>query len=245
MSNNPTAIQLPALSPEELKELDSFLLSDATADETMMLDTLDGYLTALAIGPVSLKPSLWLPRVWGSRVSDEPVFESMGQAQRILDLMLRHMSGIMESLRRDADAHEPIFDTLVYEGNPREYADGEMWAHGFMSGIALCRKDWQAFFDEPDAAEVLRPIYLLGSDDATPAETTLVETPEQCEEIGKRIPASVSRIYRYWQPRRQAEAEHMASVTIQRDQPKVGRNDPCPCGSGKKFKKCCGAVASH
>ena len=25
--------------------------------------------------------------------------------------------------------------------------------------------------------------------------------------------------------------------------PKVGRNDPCPCGSGKKFKKCCGAVA--
>ncbi|MHC5088906.1 MAG: SEC-C metal-binding domain-containing protein [Planctomycetota bacterium] len=24
------------------------------------------------------------------------------------------------------------------------------------------------------------------------------------------------------------------------DQPKVGRNDPCPCGSGKKYKKCCG-----
>ena len=27
---------------------------------------------------------------------------------------------------------------------------------------------------------------------------------------------------------------------VQRDEPKVGRNDPCPCGSGKKFKKCCG-----
>jgi hypothetical protein len=27
--------------------------------------------------------------------------------------------------------------------------------------------------------------------------------------------------------------------TIKRDQPKVGRNDPCPCGSGKKYKKCC------
>jgi uncharacterized protein YecA (UPF0149 family) len=25
--------------------------------------------------------------------------------------------------------------------------------------------------------------------------------------------------------------------------PKVGRNDPCPCGSGKKYKKCCGADA--
>ena len=29
--------------------------------------------------------------------------------------------------------------------------------------------------------------------------------------------------------------------TIRRDQPKVGRNDPCPCGSGKKYKKCHGA----
>jgi uncharacterized protein YecA (UPF0149 family) len=27
---------------------------------------------------------------------------------------------------------------------------------------------------------------------------------------------------------------------IRRDKPKVGRNDPCPCGSGKKYKKCCG-----
>lgn len=30
--------------------------------------------------------------------------------------------------------------------------------------------------------------------------------------------------------------------TVVREEPKVGRNDPCPCGSGKKFKKCCGAA---
>jgi SEC-C motif len=30
------------------------------------------------------------------------------------------------------------------------------------------------------------------------------------------------------------------TATIRREQPKVGRNDPCPCGSGKKYKKCCG-----
>jgi hypothetical protein len=29
--------------------------------------------------------------------------------------------------------------------------------------------------------------------------------------------------------------------TVRREAPKVGRNDPCPCGSGKKYKKCCGA----
>jgi preprotein translocase subunit SecA len=31
--------------------------------------------------------------------------------------------------------------------------------------------------------------------------------------------------------------------TVRRDEPKVGRNDPCPCGSGKKYKKCHGAAA--
>ncbi len=36
-----------------------------------------------------------------------------------------------------------------------------------------------------------------------------------------------------------------ASSTYIRPTPKVGRNDPCPCGSGKKFKKCCGAAVIH
>jgi preprotein translocase subunit SecA len=33
--------------------------------------------------------------------------------------------------------------------------------------------------------------------------------------------------------------------TVRRDSPKVGRNDPCVCGSGKKYKKCCGAAAAR
>jgi preprotein translocase subunit SecA len=30
------------------------------------------------------------------------------------------------------------------------------------------------------------------------------------------------------------------NATVRRTAPKVGRNDPCPCGSGKKYKQCCG-----
>ncbi|MFC1644325.1 SEC-C metal-binding domain-containing protein, partial [Candidatus Omnitrophota bacterium] len=37
-----------------------------------------------------------------------------------------------------------------------------------------------------------------------------------------------------------APAGSKEEVTYRRDAPKVGRNDPCPCGSGKKYKKCCG-----
>jgi preprotein translocase subunit SecA len=35
--------------------------------------------------------------------------------------------------------------------------------------------------------------------------------------------------------------EPTAAATVQRQADKVGRNDPCPCGSGKKYKKCHGA----
>jgi preprotein translocase subunit SecA len=40
-----------------------------------------------------------------------------------------------------------------------------------------------------------------------------------------------------------AAAPEPTPQTFVRDQPKVGRNDPCPCGSGKKYKKCHGASA--
>ncbi len=37
-----------------------------------------------------------------------------------------------------------------------------------------------------------------------------------------------------------ADGKWIGPETFVREQPKVGRNDPCPCGSGKKYKKCCG-----
>ena len=119
-----------------------------------------------------------------------------------------------------------------------------MWAYGYMCGIELCRKQWQSFFDDPNGLIVLRPIHLLGSDDVTPEEESLTETLEQREELSKQIPASVAWIYSYWLPYRQAVVERTVATKIQRDQPKIGRNDPCSCGSELKFKKCCGIAAS-
>ena len=117
-----------------------------------------------------------------------------------------------------------------------------MWAYGYMEGINLQRQNWKAFFDEQSSDVVLRPIYLLGADDVTPEEEALTETPAQREELSKQIPASVAWIYKFWKPYRRAVAERSFATSFQRDHPKVGRNDPCPCGSGKKFKKCCGAA---
>ena len=43
--------------------------------------------------------------------------------------------------------------------------------------------------------------------------------------------------------RKRLYKEQRSSTTYVRAEKKVGRNDPCPCGSGKKYKKCCGANA--
>jgi uncharacterized protein len=153
------------------------------------------------------------------------------------------MNGIVWSLQHNPDAFEPVFDTMTYpDDNPREYIDGEMWAHGFMQGVALRRQDWQALFDDAQGREWLRPLHLLGAEVVTPDEEELTHGPDQREELAKQIPASVAAIYRYWMPYRKAVHERALVTTIQRAEPKIGRNDPCPCGSGKKFKKCCGAA---
>jgi len=53
--------------------------------------------------------------------------------------------------------------------------------------------------------------------------------------------AGLVQAYRFFEAHRQAEASARTSEP-RRNAPKVGRNDPFPCGSGKKYKKCCGGA---
>ncbi|PWB46887.1 MAG: hypothetical protein C3F18_12285, partial [Nitrosomonadales bacterium] len=48
------------------------------------------------------------------------------------------------------------------------------------------------------------------------------------------FPSAIGDIHQFWLARRSTPE------TIRREAPKTGRNDPCPCGSGKKYKQCCG-----
>lgn len=234
----------PALSEQEMDELDSFLMSDATTNEVMLLDCLDGFLTALVSGPAMPKPGEWMPRVWGPTAEDAPKFENDVQAERITGLMMRHLNAIGWSLQQEPEHFEPVFDLQVYEGDEREYMDGEMWAHGYMTGINMQRDGWKPLFESRHGSEILRPIYLLGSPEITGAEEALVETPAQREELSKQIPASVGLIYKFWAPQRRAS--DIANGKIPEDEiPKISRNAPCSCGSGRKFKKCCGATQAE
>jgi len=232
----------PALSDREMDELDDFLMSDATTNEVMLLDCLDGYLTAVASGPVRLAQNDWLPSVWGPSASDAPTFASKAQEEKIIGLMTRHLNAIVWNLQQEDEPFEPVFDLNVYQDDEREYVDGEMWAHGYMTAIQRNRQHWNALFESKHGVDMLRPIYLLGAEEVTEEEELLVQTPAQREELSKTIPTSVAWIYKFWAPQRRAEAIRLNEGAVDTNL-KISRNAPCICGSGRKYKKCCGATA--
>ncbi|HWS52671.1 MAG TPA: SEC-C metal-binding domain-containing protein, partial [Pyrinomonadaceae bacterium] len=67
------------------------------------------------------------------------------------------------------------------------------------------------------------------------------QTPEQLQQRRARRPTSMT-FTKANQGATAAGEEAARTKTVTRDQPKIGRNEPCPCGSGKKYKKCCGAA---
>ncbi|HEX8355009.1 MAG TPA: preprotein translocase subunit SecA [Pyrinomonadaceae bacterium] len=92
---------------------------------------------------------------------------------------------------------------------------------------------FQAMLDRIDTATV-RTLFNL--------QVVAEQAPEQLQQRRQRRPTSMT----FTGPNQGATAageEAARTKTVTRDQPKVGRNEPCPCGSGKKYKKCCGTSA--
>ncbi|MGV0959417.1 MAG: UPF0149 family protein [Limnohabitans sp.] len=226
------------LSDEELEELDQFLLYGVDNDEAMTLDTLDGYLHAIAIGPQTIMPSKWLPKVWGENSAMMPPMENIDQLNHIMGLVMRLYNSIIHGFGHKPPLVAPYWNTYQYDIGEFEEADG--WAYGFTEGVALNRADWKPLFDSPLGQQWYRPIGLLGEEAFSADQDELTKTPEQREQLAQQIEDSLVNIHAFWLPLRETIHER---ETAQRLRTKVGRNEHCPCGSGKKFKKCCGSAS--
>jgi uncharacterized protein len=221
------------LSDKEFQELDTFLLSDRCADDGMTMDSLHGYLTALAIGPEEVPMAEWLPKVWGSAGEKGPSFKTPKEGERIIGLIGRFMNEILMTFEVAPKDFEPLYCEFEEEGKP--LIDGEGWAWGFWEGMQLRADAWQPMWDSP-LADMARAIYLLGAEEVEEEEMALVDDPVKRNKLAIEMEAAIPHIFKYWQPRRKSSVQQ-----VRNEGPKTGRNDPCPCGSGKKFKKCCGA----
>ena len=186
-------------------------------DCVFSVSELDGYLTAVLTGLNPISPSEWLPALWRGKL---PKFESEDELQQLTDLLMRHMNSLGDSLFENPDNFAPIYEV----GDSEDEVLVDEWCYGYMRGVELRDRDWQALRDQQP--ELLLPFMLLSGVYSLDDEEEVAE--DELEQMRDSLPELVFAIRDFWL----AEAEKPKA-------PKIGRNDPCPCGSGKKFKQCC------
>ena len=224
-----------SLTDQELEQLEDFLLDRIDDDiDTSGMDegifdvsTLDGFFTAIVSGPEMIQPSRWLPVVWGDF---EPEWETEKTFERIVSLLMRHMNSIASHLMNESDSFEPLFLERKVEGHT--YLIVNEWCYGYMKGVELALAHWN--LDEMNMAILLMPIKMFGTEEG---QVKLDGLDKQgVDNVRNTITPNVREIQAYWLARRE---ESPGRSPIRRDKARVGRNEPCPCGSGKKYKKCC------
>jgi uncharacterized protein len=238
-------METTAAVPKPLSDAEFARLSQGLRDfggkHAMNLETLDGFLAALVSGPDHVPQKEYLEEIWGDSVVNEDAFIAQPTLQDLVFLVLRHRDSIAHTLQ-SGDAFTP----LLLE-DEKGICRGNDWAIGFLRGMEMRRRGWSSLLDDEENGGSLVPILALAHEHDPDPELRSYTKPVDAEMREKLIvgaAAGVMRIYRYFQAQRLTHSIS-ENITYRRIAPKVGRNDPCPCGSGKKFKQCCGAITLH
>lgn len=206
-------------------ELDDLLLH--RFDDAMLLSELDGYLAGIIVSPDPVPQSRWLKPVWGDA---PPEFADAEELRHFLDLLMQHYSRILDDLNHPGD-YEPIFD-IDTRTNETLW---ELWIEGFAKAMKLAPRGWNRIRASGDSGPeaALAGITQLAafSDGRAPLSR------EEEDRWNREAPDLIS----IWVPLlHEWRLEHDQHRPVTAAGAKPGRNDPCPCGSGKKYKKCCG-----
>ena len=237
------------MSEADLDRLAQLLERYGDPDTGLTLEGVDGLLSAVVVGPgAPILPSEYLPEIFDC----EPQYETQQDAVDTLRLLMglnNHIVWRLENAGRgDELDQQPILmlpvddDDQPMDPLPDDFPLGAAWALGFMRAVQLRGDDWQAWCEGDED---------LADDFSRIIDLTLV-LPEQLEEFGidaevglpeladrEEIVDDLGDILIYMNHQRQAGLR----PSPVRVAAAVGRNDACPCGSGRKYKKCCGDPA--
>ena len=257
-------VHYPTNTDAELDRLQQLCEQLSGFDERVSLEWLDGAMTALAAGPRARSVAEWREVLLGdawSRAFGDP--ESEREAAAVLQsrwaVLLKQLDpellmDAVDELRlapvmlewTDDDKARLVEDGTIAAGTEDEEIPltGEIWAHGFMEAVGTFTDDWA----EPDADaepemaeafdECMARIALLTLHDT--AEFTKMREEMYPGEKLERDDLIQEALYAaqdlrcYWVQNAPKPATRVVGNL-------PGRNDPCHCGSGKKFKKCHGA----
>lgn len=220
-----------------LEQLEEFLLDLDHGEETMLLEELDGFLTGVILCPALIMPSLWLPRIWSlnGAPEHESVFADFDEMKTIIGMIMLHYNNIAGHLYENELCYEPLLpvdaanDDILWE----------LWAEGFDRAMAIAPDAWNPLLISNNDAAIAALAGLRSLIAIAKRESQLDQDVQ--ERLTESAPGLIGpwvdalNDWRLSQPRPASSPLRAAPAPA-----KAGRNDPCPCGSGKKYKKCCG-----
>ncbi|MBN8442610.1 MAG: UPF0149 family protein [Thauera sp.] len=241
------------MSDEAFEALEEILTSDIVPEDCMDLEMLDGFLAGVLLSPQVIPVDRWLPAVWSAH-EDGVSFGSGSGVQRAIRLVLSYYNEMATTLGLDEEEEacwEP-FCFAISDGDTLKL--GDEWIEGFAQGLELWPQGWEQGLSEDSIEavqatldEVLAPWRPVESDEEGGPDGPSLADGEADDEIRlgwlAAVGEGVNDIFSHWRDVGLAAPQPVAielPQTVAKSGP--GRNDPCPCGSGKKYKKCCGAL---
>jgi uncharacterized protein len=199
---------------------------------------LDGHLTGIVATPQAapILPRAWMARLWGG---DQPIFEDEAQIKAVLGAVTLHYSTLLRDIDRSLERlqadrvvdYRPLF---LASGQTPAHDAVRAWVHGFWKAMELAPETWSKLAEDERTEVVIAPFvgfFDLGGFD--PHEVP-ADIDDRLDDDAALIPRMILVLRKLARIR---EAASRRAPPPRRS--KTGRNDPCPCGSGKKYKRCC------
>jgi uncharacterized protein len=234
---------IPPFTEVHAAVLRNFLSSPLRPQGTMTYPQLAGFLFTMANAPELVAPSEWIPIVFNDH---EALYETPEEAERVLQAMMALYNDCGRERPQASGSFPPGCESNPHPlDNLLDDAPLSHWAQGFSIGYDYLEEIWDRYIPEEldeDLGAALMVLTFFSSPKLARAyhEEAGKGSFEQLAETVVSIFPDAMREYAFlarsiYQARLETGdlgPEPSRSV-------KNGPNDPCPCGSGKKFKKCC------
>jgi len=176
------------------------------------LSALHGLLAAVATAPGLIPPSTWIPTALGD---SKPATQKEGE--RVLGLLMRLYNQTVRQLEQGKPS-------LLGE-------DRQQWCAGYLRGAGLD----PSWMENEEWSALLAPLRVTAEGKAPERAKDPAGLLKRCRD---NIEGFAADIHSFFAAQRRAELEAATKPAVSQ---KIGRNEACPCGSGKKYKKCCGS----
>lgn len=226
-------------SDEQIEQLQALLLRNDPDDESLIgdIEMLDGFLCALAVAAEPATREEIDMQVWG----DAAEWESPAQQKLAGELLSALVRDVQRRIAwRGEQADDDVMPLVAFAEEDEVDAEstdepvGALWSLGFLRGRELKPAAWERM--EKDIEGLSDDLEDLDELLELPDESDAAPTFGRRLEILGQLPFLLSDLD---QLRREGYAG-TPQEPFRREQPKTGRNDPCHCGSGRKFKDCHG-----